>query len=299
MLGIFALLLMDWQPATPGAPLRQPQLAARGTEVALAYGAGNDVLVVTAVAAAGDLLAWRSTDGGRTWSAAHAINDGPGAAREGLSTLAADGRGRVFAAWLDLRGKGTRLYGAFSTDGGATWLPNVLVYESPGGTICQCCHPSATIADDGTIWVMWRNALGGSRDLYVTHSNDGAHFAAASKLGNGTWPLEACPMDGGGVAASRGRVVTAWRRESAIYVSEPGKPERNIGEGKDVTVASSAGKPVAAWSSGGSVREWREGMPVPATLAEHGAFPALIGLDDGTVLAAWEQDSGIRLERVP
>ena len=53
----------------------------------------------------------------------------------------------MFATWLDDRGKGKRLYGASSKDGGASWSRNVLIYESPSGTICQCCHPTAIIEE--------------------------------------------------------------------------------------------------------------------------------------------------------
>src|SRR2546426_12346557 len=75
----------------------------------------------------GDLKAWRSTDGGATWSDGVSINDVPASAREGLHSMAAGGNGLLFATWLDLRSKGTRLYGASSKDG-ATWSKNVLVY---------------------------------------------------------------------------------------------------------------------------------------------------------------------------
>jgi hypothetical protein len=144
---------------------RQPQLAARGRHVALAFGAGNSIyssgsadsgrtfgppvlvssigrlalgmhrgprvvyarraIVVSAVVGRlgrgrdGDLMAWRSTDDGRSWSAPIRVNDVAGAAREGLHAMAA-GAAVVFAAWLDLRETGTRVYGSTSRDGGAT-----------------------------------------------------------------------------------------------------------------------------------------------------------------------------------
>src|SRR5882724_10898068 len=41
----------------------------------------------------GDLKAWRSTDGGKTWSGGVSINDEPTAAREGLHSMAAGGDG--------------------------------------------------------------------------------------------------------------------------------------------------------------------------------------------------------------
>jgi len=83
----------------------------------------------------GDLFAWRSTDGGKTWSAPVRVNDVPAAPREGLHTLASDGSSNLFAAWLDNRQQGTRLYGAYSSDNGVTWSKNVMLHESPDGTI--------------------------------------------------------------------------------------------------------------------------------------------------------------------
>jgi hypothetical protein len=59
--------------------------------------------------------------------------------------MATGGNGLIFTTWLDLRAQGTRLYGSTSTDGGATWSPNALVYESPSGSVCECCHPSAAV----------------------------------------------------------------------------------------------------------------------------------------------------------
>src|SRR5438874_1549415 len=106
----------------------------RGPRIAIA----GETIVVTAVTGRteatgphahglpsdGDLFAWRSTDGGKTWSGGVRINAVPAAPREGLHALASDGRGRLFAAWLDLRKQGTRLYGATSRDAGATWSSN-------------------------------------------------------------------------------------------------------------------------------------------------------------------------------
>src|SRR5712691_3506386 len=68
----------------------------------------------------GDLMAWRSADGGKSWSSPVRVNDAAGSAREGLHAMAAGGKDLVSAAWLDLRSKGTRIYGSASTDGGAT-----------------------------------------------------------------------------------------------------------------------------------------------------------------------------------
>lgn len=51
---------------------------------------------------------------------------------------------------------------------------------------------------EGEIAVMFRNAIEGARDLYLTRSHDGGRmFEPAARLGSGTRKLEACPMDAG------------------------------------------------------------------------------------------------------
>jgi len=280
----------------------------RGPRIALA----GRTIVITAVAGSkpqegahahglpsdGDLLVWLSRDGGTTWSAGKPVNDVPGSASEGLHALASDGKNTLFAVWLDKRGgKGTRLYSSRSSDGGVTWSRNVQVYESPGGSICECCHPSAAISPGGEFVVMWRNSLKGCRDLYLATSRDGVNFPAPRKLGDGSWPLNACPMDGGGLAISASRIVTAWRRESNVFLDEPGRPERQIGTGKDVALTLSGERTCLAWVDGSNVDLWIDGKV--ERLSSAGAFPSLIGLPAGGVLVAWEENGAVQIRRLP
>jgi hypothetical protein len=153
---------------TFGAPTRVADLPKmllgrhRGPRVTMV---GNTILI-SAIASESDLQLWRSTDAGRTWSKPVVINDKPTAAREGLHAMAADADGHVAAAWLDDRlPGGKRLWGAFSSDGGASWSKNTVLYESPSGSICECCAPSMVSLGRGEFAVMWRNRLDGSRDL--------------------------------------------------------------------------------------------------------------------------------------
>lgn len=272
----------------------------RGPRVAIL----KDAIVITAVAGDqgggvdGDLVTWRSMDGGKTWARAGKVNDEPGATREGLHAMAADAHDNLFAVWLDLRSKGTKLYGARSTDGGVTWSKNVLIYNSPDGTICQCCDPSLAVDASGDISIMWRNALGGSRDMYVTTSKDGVQFTAPQKVGNGTWKLDACPMDGGGLATDHGQLISAWRRESDVYLSSPGKPETKIGTGKDVAIAAGRKGAYVAWSKGPALEIKTPDAAAPAQLAPAGSFVNLAALADGAILAAWEANGIIETRRV-
>ncbi len=210
--------------------------------------------------------------------------------------MAADGEGHVAAAWLDDRiAGGKRLWGAFSNDGGATWGKNVLLYESASGTICQCCHPSLISLGHGEFAVMWRNVVDGSRDFYVLRLRDGKPQGPAVKQGQGTWKLDACPMDGGGMALDRGEIVTAWRREHNVFL---GRPEVDLGPGQDIALAEGRKGPVAVWVSGGKVLFTEPGAASPQVLAENGAFPNLVALPDGAVLAAWEEGGAIATKRI-
>ena len=207
--------------------------------------------------------------------------------------------GTLFAAWLDLRSKGMKLYGAKSADGGVTWSENFLVYESPEGTICQCCHPTLTIDASGKVHAMWRNVIGGSRDFYETSSTDGTHFGAATKLGTGTWKLDACPMDGGGLAVEQdGKTISAWRRESDIYLAEGGTEQR-VAPGKDVALARTAKhETYLAWTHDGGIHALTPKSGNPILVAKVGGFTTLLPLKDGGVLAAWETAGTIEFKRL-
>jgi hypothetical protein len=264
---------------------RGPRIAYAGSTIVISAIAGKE-----GKGKDGDLIAWRSVDGGRKWSSGVKVNDAPGAAREGLHTMTASGD-FLYAAWLDLRSKGTKLYGAVSTDGGEHWQENRLVYESPDGSICQCCHPSAAISSVGDVYVMWRNALGGSRDMYVGLSTDHGKTFHTQKLGQDTWQLNACPMDGGAlVLDEKSKVKTVWRRADTIYQFAPGGQETAVGKGKNPSMAYAAAGAYIAWSDGANLMLQTPGAKEPVVLAE-GSFVTLAG--SGPVYAAWEDKGSI------
>ena len=260
-----------------------------------------EAIVISAVVgkqgggADGDLVAWRSVDGGKSWSAGKAINDVASAAREGLHTMVAGGQGVVFAAWLDLRLKGTRLYGSTSHDGGATWSPNTLVYESPSGSVCQCCHPSAAIDAQGRIFVMFRNSLDGNRDMYLVRSDDGGKtFGSATKLGTGTWKLDACPMDGGALQVDAGgNPISVWRREGDVFLSLGPNREQRLGAGRQPILAATPRGPILAWMEGKALKVKAPRQEDATVLDSDAAFPSMVALRDGRSVLAWEQGGAI------
>ncbi len=255
--------------------------------------AATDKSVLVAVIAAakgggadGDLLLYRSADNGASWASPVVINDVPASAREGLHALTATPAGLVVLSWLDLREKGTRIYTAVSRDHGVTWSADRLAYASPSGSVCECCHPSVAIDAGGSIAVMFRNTLNGNRDLYIARSSDGVSYRPAQKSGTGSWKLDACPMDGGGVVFRQADVVSVWRREDGVYLNTLGTPELRIGAGRDPAISLAGQHLDVAWNSPAGIMLRREGGA--PTLIGAGRFPAIAALARRTVVA-WEQ----------
>ena len=279
--------------ATYGEAVRVASLAGlhlgmgRGAQVAIAAGS----LVVAAIGKAGDVAAWRSTDAGRSWTGPVRVNGAPRSAEEGLLSLAAGGDA-VHAVWLDLRRQKTEVYLAKSVDGGATWTERS-VYGSPSGPVCECCLPTVAADAAGGVAVMFRNSKDGARDMYALVSRDGGTtFAEAAKLGSGTWPLDGCPMDGGGVALRGPRLLSIWRREKMLYASSGPGIEVRLGEGKNAAIALGATGAVEAWESGDTIRLHRTTTAAPESLGP-GHAPALASGPEGTLaLLAWERPGG-------
>ncbi len=247
----------------------------------------------------GDVISWHSTDRGKSWKRSEkTVNSIAGSAREGLDSVAAGPENKFYCVWLDLRNNKTQVWGAGSSDGGQNWSQDQLIYKSPEGGTCPCCHPSVSIDAKGTINVIFRNDINGEKDMYITRSTDGGKtFSAAGKLGTGTWKLNACPMDGGAIAAGPdGTAVTIWRRQKNIFTAAPGKPERDLGSGEQPSISVGPDGVYAAWitSRPGAVMVLG-GVGAPVKIADKGADPVIASSLDGKgpVVAAWASDNSI------
>ena len=146
--------------------------------------------------------------------------------------------------------------------------------------------------------MMFRNWLGGDRDMYLVTSTDGGRtFRPAEKLGAGTWPLNACPMDGGGLAVSpNGKIVSGWRRGSEVFVAPAGGAETRIEAGKDPAIVSRPDGIYVAWSSPAGLRARVPGKADPILLDSAGAFVNLASIPGGPVIAAWESKGTINFQ---
>jgi hypothetical protein len=245
----------------------------------------------------GDVLALCSSDGGARWTKPIQVNDVSGSAREGLHAMASAPNGKLACAWLDLRNQKSEVMMALSDDGGSSWSTNSLVYKSPDGDVCPCCHPSIAFGSDRAVHAMWRNALSGARDMYVaTSRDDGKTFSTAKKLGLGSWKLDACPMDGGMLCAdAKGTLATIWRRENKLFLCELGKNELGLGMGEQPWIASTAKGPGAVWVSkrGSSLMLLAPGESKLVELDKNSVDPVVAATPDGKSFAvAWERREG-------
>lgn len=263
----------------------------RGPQVA----ATKDFIVVTGIGKEGNALAWSSKDWGKTWEGPVKINDIDRAGREGLHAICAGKENEVFAVWLDLRDDKTKLFGSLSKDGAKSWSKNVCVYQSPDGFICQCCQPQCVSDKKGTYYAMWRNQVKGDRDMWMATSKDGATFLNAQKLGTGTWKIDQCPMDGGGISVdASGRIATVWRREKKVYVCYPGQKEGLLGDGSQGSVVMLKDGAHKVWQENGNVLYSSATASKPANLGK-GVCSTIASSPDGkVVVAVWESDGGIQ-----
>lgn len=254
----------------------------------------RSVIVTAASHADGNLHSWISTDLGATWIEGERINRPANSAREGLHAMAGGGPGLVAVAWLDLRNGPTELWSRVSHDAGRTWAPETRIYASPEGPICQCCHPSLAIGPGDPIVAAWRNSLAGSRDIWMAESHDGGKtFAAARKIGTGTWKLNACPMDGGGLAVSpTGAPASVWRRDRTVFLStNPGAEEKLADNAAQPVIGFAGDQPVIVWEQDGGLKMQRGSAP-PTLLTATAGAPAIATLPRGGVIIVWESSSG-------
>lgn len=160
----------------------------------------------------GDLRYLQSADGGKTWSEPQSVAPEDLAANRssGFSNLRRLTDGEIGIAWL-----GT---GASETEG----RPVKFARTKPDGTLdqsrvvdpenCQCCRTAVTAAENGTVYVAYRNLLPGSiRDISLAVSNDnGKSFKKPVSFSDDQWVVEGCPHNGPSLTAWGSQLNATW-----------------------------------------------------------------------------------------
>lgn len=287
---------LNFSPAVLVAEIKGMHLGnTRGPQIA----SSRYFSMISAIDRSGIIHSFKLDHSKGTWTDAGDINDKPGSAVEGLMAITADKEDNFYSVWLDIRQGGkNNIYFSSISSKAKKWSANSLVYQSPDKHVCECCKPNIAVNKNKVV-VGFRNWLMGSRDIYYSVSNDkGRSFLPAEKSGSGTWQLNACPMDGGGISVDESGIVSAaWRRNGDIYFWEQKKQEQKLAAGRDVSMARNKNSVYVAWQDKKNINlmNMRTGK---TTLLGTGVSPKVYILANGKVICSWEDNKTIRFRIV-
>jgi hypothetical protein len=248
----------------PQVVIASPPKASRTVTViwTAKLGAGTRVLIA------------RSSDDGRTFSAAVPVQSTDGAGNRGWESIAADREGRTFALWLDHRDMAASARSGEVHQHGPQ-ASQLYVAALDGSTaqsltrgVCYCCR-TALAAVDGKVYAAWRHVYADNhRDIAFTMSRDGGRrFGPPVRVSDDDWQIDGCPENGPALTVDRqDRVHVVW-------------PTRVVERGSEtlalfhaVTMDGRSFSPRARIATGGT--------------AYH---PRLATAPDGSVVAAWDE----------
>lgn len=193
-----------------------------------------------------------------------------------------------------------KIYMAKSMDGGKSWSKSKLVYASPDGSVCECCMPTIQSDQNDNLYIMFRNNLKGSRDLHLAISNDkGNSFGNPVKLGQDTWKLNGCPMDGGGFRViNQDNIATVWQRDGQIFLAQPEGKEIKIGNGRYPSIDAGNKGDYITWSEGENIMFLGPNSSNVIVLAK-GTTSKTISTDKGdSILIVWIEEGKIKAKKV-
>lgn len=166
----------------------------------------------------------RSTDGGKTFTAATALQSRTAPGDRGWQATAIDGRGLLHSIWLDHRAMASASKGHDTHkgehDGVAMAQRSSLYYAPVDGPerelfkgVCYCCKTALAVAPNGHLYAAWRHVFANNmRDIAFTVSRDGgATFAPLSRVHEDKWSINGCPDDGPAMTVDpAGTVHLVW-----------------------------------------------------------------------------------------
>ena len=134
--------------------------------------------------------------------------------------------------------------------------------------------------------------------MYLASSEDrGETFGSVVRLGESSWQLNACPMDGGMVAMDKNQqLCTVWRRDRSILSSaaEVGS-ETFLGVGDQPWIANSDDGYYSAWTSkrDGKLLLIKPGSSAADRISDNASFPIVVSASQTapTVYIFWEKRS--------
>ena len=268
---------------------------ARGPQLA----SSANYSVITAMDKSGNIHWFRLDHSTNQWKSMGNVNHENNSAPEGLMGLTADKNDHFYAVWLNLGSKKhSEIYFSDLSGQSDRWSVNKMLYQSPDLHVCECCKPGIAVRGSEVV-VMFRNWLNGSRDLYVMKSlNNGKTFSPAEKIGRGTWKLNGCPMDGGGVLVNTAtKIETAWQRKGTVYYCRQGQPEVSVGEGRTCSISEWKAQTVITYQAKDTLKLVTI-KDMKTQIVGNGGFLKSAALPDDKIICVWEQDNKIKFKRI-
>lgn len=281
----------------------------------------------------------RSTDGGRSFTKPQRLNemgrtDASDFVHGGLThahvfgTVAADGKGNVYALWIDTRdmakeGDSGKVFMAISRNDGQSFERDREILPAD---VCPCCQLTAFVDTRGRLYVGSRQVEGKFRDSVVMVSADGGKsFSPRQRVVGTRWEIEGCPLKPTQVVAIDNTIIaayyTAGEQPPGVYLTRSNdggkswsKPElaHPGAVTSDAPVFALAGRTLHMFwhakmadgvrrvftrsstnlgASFGAISE----LPAPA--GSTAQLPAVAGRADGSVQVTWQQGTTVRTAR--
>jgi hypothetical protein len=196
----------------------------------LAVGSNGDLFVCWANERErwkGNIRFARSSDGGKTFSAATTLNSDFDIAPAGhaFQSIAIDKKGTILIAWIDERNKttedrGAEIWMATSENSGRSFSHDRKILSD----VCECCRTNLQIDDAGRIFLSYRTVPAKGpmfRDIILARSSDGGQHFDQTVVSHDGWELNACPVVGATLSVDRhGHIAVIWftsGKETGLY----------------------------------------------------------------------------------
>jgi hypothetical protein len=204
-----------------------------------------------------------SSDGGGSWSRSAAPHRDTIAAEHGFASLFPVGGDSAGIVWLDGRdlqrpdsaGATALRYSAMAPDGALG--PEVVL----DGRVCDCCQTAVALTAHGPVVAYRGRTEGEIRDILLARRVEGQWLAGRPVREDG-WKIQACPVNGPGVAADGESVAVAWytaaRDTPRVLVAFSQDAGANFGEAVRVDGGNPAGRVGIVLVAGGALVSWVE-----------------------------------------
>ena len=253
----------------PIAVNRVPENAEHNGENRPKILAANDALYVswtlkTSQRFTGEIRFSRSLDGGQNFEEPRTINDDKLFAGHRFESLFLTESGHLYLTWIDKRDltasiekgedyAGAAIYYTVSSDGGASFAPNVRVADHS----CECCRIAVAPEGEANIAIIWRQIFGTTtRDHAIAVLSPDGDVSAYDRASYDEWQIDACPHHGPTMIASEDSDAyhMSWfsndDAHSGIYYARYSMSEHEPQNVFQVDGNAGAGHPFLAESNG-------------------------------------------------